>query len=300
MLFWITLAVLGTIYVLVIAFLLYAGARRRLDANDPGRAPDVDHRLARWVGAATAITAVILLGFLVADVSTGRALELLAGHPNPVHVTVIGHQWWWEIQYRSSSDPTKVVTTANELHIPVGRPVSIAGKSVDVIHSFWVPQLHGKRDLLPGYTTNLWIQADRPGIYRGQCAEFCGLQHAHMALLVIAQPDTAYERWLQQQADTALAPTTPLAQQGRAVFLSGPCALCHAIRGTPAASNNGPDLTHLASRLTLAAGTLPNNVGALSGWILDPHAAKPGNEMPGTALSPDDLHALVAYLGGLR
>ncbi len=298
-LWWITLAVLGTVYLLVIAFLLYAGSRHRLDTNDPGRAPDVDRRLTRWVGTATAITALILLACLVADVVTGRALEGLAAHPGPVRITVIGHQWWWEVRYEAS-DPTKSVTTANELHIPVGRPVSIAGKSVDVIHSFWVPQLHGKRDLLPGYTTNLWLQADRPGIYRGQCAEFCGLQHAHMALLVVAQPERAYEAWLTQQADTALAPTSPAAQHGRDVFLDGPCALCHAIRGAPASSNNGPDLTHIASRLTLGAGTLPNNVGALMGWILDPRAAKPGNNMPGSALSPADLLALVAYLEGLR
>ncbi len=299
-LWWITLAVLATIFLLVIAFLLYAGMRRRLEADDPGRAPDVDRRLLRWVGAATGVSALTVLVLLVLDIATGRALEGLASHPNPVHVTVIGHQWWWEVQYQSSSDPTKVVTTANELHIPVGRPVSIAGKSADVIHSFWVPQLHGKRDLLPGYTTNLWLQADRPGTYRGQCAEFCGLQHAHMALLVVAEPPAQYEAWLQQQADTARAPTTPLAQHGRDVFLNGPCSLCHSIRGTPAGSNNGPDLTHIASRRTLAAGTLPNNIGALSGWIVDPHAVKPGNNMPGSALSPGDLQALVAYLGGLR
>ncbi len=298
-LWWITLAVLGTVYLLVIAFLLYAASRRRLEANDPGQAPDVDRRLTRWVGTATVVAALILLGFLVADVSTGRALERLAGHPRPVHVRVIGHQWWWEVRYEGS-DPTKVATTANELHIPVGRPVALELNSADVIHSFWVPQLHGKRDLLPGYTTTLWLQADRPGIYRGQCAEFCGLQHAHMAMLVVAEPEPAYEAWLRQQADTALAPTTPQAARGRQVFLSGPCALCHAIRGTTAGSNNGPDLTHLASRRTLAAGTLPNNIGALMGWMIDPHASKPGNNLPGNAVSAQDLLALATYLEGLR
>ncbi|HEX9109243.1 MAG TPA: cytochrome c oxidase subunit II [Longimicrobiales bacterium] len=298
--FWVTLAILGTVWVLVIVFLLYAAQRRRLPpGEDPGQAPDVDARLTRWVGAATIVTALIVIGFLVADVAVGRSLQRLAGKPNAVYVTVIGHQWWWEVRY-TASDPTKEVVTANELHIPVGRPVSIAGKSIDVIHSFWVPQLHGKRDLIPGYTTNLWLQADRPGIYRGQCAEFCGLQHAHMALLVVAQPEAEYEAWLEQQRDTALAPTSPVAQRGQQVFLATSCALCHSIRGTSAASNNGPDLTHVASRLTLGAGTLPNNVGALSGWILDPHAAKPGNNMPGNALATEDLHALVTYLGGLR
>ncbi len=169
-----------------------------------------------------------------------------------------------------------------------------------MIHSFWVPQLHGKRDLIPGYTTNLWIEADRPGLYRGQCAEFCGMQHAHMALWVVAEPEAQYEAWLDQQRDTALAPTSAIALRGQQVFLNTSCALCHAIRGTPAASNAGPDLTHVASRRTLAAGTLPNNIGALAGWILDPHASKPGNNMPGNALLPSDLQALVTYLGGLR
>lgn len=298
-LWWITIAVLSVVYLLVLAALGWAAFRRRSAADDPGQRPGIDGRLARVVGVATAITAVILFVFLVLDVSTGRALESLAGRRNPVDITLIGHQWWWEVRYESK-DASHQFTTANEIHIPVGRPVNITTGSSDVIHSLWVPELHGKRDLIPGYSTNIWLQADRPGVYRGQCAEFCGLQHAHMGLLVIAEPEARYEQWLQNEADTARAPTSPLAAQGKQVFLQGPCALCHTIRGTDAAASNGPDLTHLASRRTLAAATLANTTGALAAWILDPHGSKPGNNMPGNALSPQDLQALLAYLGGLR
>src|SRR5581483_5301132 len=158
--------------------------------------------------------------------------------------------------------------------------------SSDVIHSLWVPSLAGKKDLIPGHRTSLWLQADTPGVYRGQCAEFCGVQHAKMALLVIAEPPERYRTWL--------------ARRGLAVFLGSSCVLCHAIAGTPAASRMGPDLTHLASRRTLAAGSLPNRRGALAGWIADPQRIKPGSRMPPNPLGPGDLRALLAYLEGLR
>ncbi len=297
-LWWVWLSVLVVVYLLTLGALAWATFRRRRETDDPGQRPGIDGVLGRGLAGFTAVVVIILFAFLVADVLTGRSLHALATRPNPVRITLVGHQWWWEARYDEGT--TRVFTTANELHVPVGRPVEIIGKSEDVIHSFWVAPLHGKRDLIPGHVTTLWLEADRPGVYRGQCAEFCGLQHAHMAIYVIAEPEARYEQWRMQQADTALVPATPLAQQGRQVFLNGSCPLCHTIRGTPAGSNNGPDLTHVASRTTLAAGTLPNGPGALLGWIVNPHALKPGANMPGNALSSQDLQALLAYLGGLR
>ncbi len=297
-LWWVWLSVLVAIYVLVLAALAWATFRRRRETDDIGERPEIDRKLGRGLAGVTAVIVLILFAFLIADVLTGRSLHALASRPNPVKITLVGHQWWWEARYDEGT--TYGFTTANELHIPVGRPVEIIGKSEDVIQSFWVAPLHGKRDLIPGHVTTLWLQADRPGVYRGQCAEFCGLQHAHMAIYVIAQPPAQYDQWRAQQADTARAPATPQAQQGRQVFLSTSCSLCHTIRGTSAGSNNGPDLTHVASRMTLAAGTLPNGPGGLLGWIVDPHSVKPGANMPGNALSSQDLQALLAYLGGLR
>jgi cytochrome c oxidase subunit 2 len=192
------------------------------------------------------------------------------------------------------------VRTANEIHVPVGRPVAIDLKSRDVIHSFWVPNLHGKMDAIPGRVTNTWLQADSPGVWRGQCAEFCGLQHAHMALTVVAHPAHEFEQWLSAQREPATQPTEEIALRGQQVFLSGPCMMCHTIRGTPALSAFGPDLTHVASRRTLAAGTIPNTRGHLAGWILDPQVIKPGTRMPPTALGSEDLQALLAYLERLR
>jgi cytochrome c oxidase subunit 2 len=192
------------------------------------------------------------------------------------------------------------VITANEIHIPVGKPVHIRLASRDVIHSFWVPDLHGKKDLIPGKDTDLWLRADRAGVYRGQCAEFCGWQHAHMALLVIAEPQDRFDAWLASQRQTPPPPSTPLGQRGRAVFESQACPLCHTVAGTQANGSAGPDLTHLASRRTIAAGTLPNTIGSLGGWIVDPQSTKPGNRMPAVTLHADDLQALLAYLETLR
>ena len=199
-----------------------------------------------------------------------------------------------------SDDPSQIVTTANEIHIPVGRPVMIRGTSHDVIHSFWVPNLHGKRDLIPSRITTEWIEADRPGRFRGQCAEFCGLQHAHMALWVIAESDDEFARWRERQLQPALPPSDPVKARGRDVFLNHACVFCHTIQGTTAAGQIGPDLTHLASRSTIAAGTLPNTKGNLGGWIVDPQNIKPGNHMATVDLKPEDLQPLLDYLGSLQ
>ncbi|MFL5514978.1 MAG: cytochrome c oxidase subunit II [Gemmatimonadales bacterium] len=285
------------VFVLVTAALLWGAFRRRDAAEDP-TAPDTERSLKRSVGVATGATVVILFVFLVLDISVGRAVTASPG-PHALPVRVTGHQWWWEVQYPDSV-PNNWVTTANEIHVPVGRPVVIELRSTDVIHSLWPPNLSGKRDLIPGYENSLWFRADTAGVYRAECAEYCGHQHAKMSLVVVAEPRDSFEQWLVQQRDTALTPTDSLGLRGQEVFLGSSCVMCHAIGGTPAGSRVGPDLTHLASRSTIAAGTLPNTRGNLAGWIVDPQRIKPGTRMPPNQLSPSDLNALLAYLGTLR
>jgi cytochrome c oxidase subunit 2 len=210
-----------------------------------------------------------------------------------IHVT--GVQWWWRVFY-----PEEQVTTANEIHIPTNRPVELLLDTNDVIHSFWVPRLHGKVDMIPGKTNTLVLQADTPGEYVGECAEFCGTQHARMHLRVIAQSPEEFDAWLQAQSQPAPSPPEGILREGQQIFLGSACVYCHAIRGTNASGVIGPDLTHLASRRTLAAGTVPNTRGYLMGWIADPHGIKPGNRMPPTYLDADDLDALVTYLESLE
>ena len=218
---------------------------------------------------------------------------------NPISIQVIGHQWWWEVVY-PNTDPSQQVTTANEIHIPVGVPVVLNTASRDVIHSFWAPNLQGKRDLIPGYTTALWFEADRPGVFRGQCAEFCGLQHAKMAFYIVAEEPAKFQDWLQHQIAPAPSPDTDQKRRGQQVFESNACVMCHTVRGTLAGSRVGPDLTHVASRISLAAGTLPNNPGNLAAWIVDSQSIKPGNRMPPNMLPASDLQDLLAYLESLK
>ena len=193
-----------------------------------------------------------------------------------------------------------VAPTANEIHVPVGRPVVIELRATDVIHSFWVPNLGVKRDMIPGEETSIWFQADTAGVYRGQCAEFCGYQHAKMAFEVVAEPPERFAAWLIRQRDTASTPADSVAARGQEVFLATSCVMCHAIGGTPAGSRIGPNLTHLASRRTIGAGSLPNTRGNLGGWIVDPQRIKPGARMPPNSLEPDDLQALLVYLERLE
>jgi cytochrome c oxidase subunit 2 len=197
-------------------------------------------------------------------------------------------------------DPSKIVIDANELHIPAGEPVQVKVTSRDVIHSFWVPNIIGKRDLIPGYTSSLFLNADRPGTYRAQCAEFCGAQHAKMALPVIVHPRADFAAWLAEARAPAAEPNDSSAKEGEKVFLAGPCSSCHAITGSPAFGTVGPNLTHLASRKTLGAGTLPNTRGNLGGWVVDPQGIKPGVRMPSNQLEPKDLRALLDYLETLK
>jgi cytochrome c oxidase subunit II len=289
-LWWLMFWVCSAVFLLVMAALAVGLVRE----EQPGR-----QGTTRVVAGAAVVTALILFVFLFASTGTGRAIASLSRH-DAMTVVVTGHQWWWEVQYIDPV-PGQRVTTANEIHVPVGRPVRIRTVSHDVIHSFWVPSLHGKRDLIPGHDSeDFWLQADRPGIYRGQCAEYCGHQHAHMAFLVIADPPERFAAWLDAQRQPAATPATPQALRGQDLFVHLQCALCHSVEGTDAGGRVGPDLTHLASRQTLAAGTLPNNRGNLAGWIVDPQTIKPGNPMPPTSLGSQDLESILAYLESLK
>jgi len=298
-LWWLMFWVCSGVFVLVMVALGCAITRASLPGGPPGPIPPQPRRrMTRAVAAAMGVTVLTLFVLLIASVSTGRAIASL-GAPKATVVRLIGHQWWWEVEYE---DPVadRIVQTANEIHIPAGRPVLIQLESRDVIHSFWVPSLHGKRDLIPGHDSEIWIEADRPGVYRGLCAEFCGYQHAHMGFLVIAETPERFGAWYNSQLQPAVLPSTPLQQRGRQVVESAPCAVCHNIQGTQASGRLGPDLSHLASRRTLAAATLANTPGNLAGWIVDPQTVKPGNHMPANSLSSEDLQAVLAYLGSLK
>jgi cytochrome c oxidase subunit 2 len=293
-LWWFAFWTAALVYLATIASLYWAAhsARRREERGEATGA-EAEPRMTRAVAWATGATIVILLVFLVTDLSVGRTLSPVPT-PHPLTIEVTGHQWWWEVQYADTS-PHGRFTTANEIHVPVGQPVLFVLESQDVIHSLWVPNLAGKKDLIPGYTQSLWFQADTAGLYRGQCAEFCGMQLAKMALQVVAEPPATFARWVAQQRLPAMNSADSTASRGREVFLTGSCAMCHAIQGTSAASHAGPDLTHLASRRTIAAGTLPNTRGALAGWIVDPQRIKPGTKMPPNQHHPQDLDALLTY-----
>jgi cytochrome c oxidase subunit 2 len=233
--------------------------------------------------------------FVWSDLYVIKTTEAPAASSTRLAVKVIGRQWFWEVRY-----PGTDAVTANEIHIPVKTRVDMLGTTADVIHSFWVPELNRKVDLIPGRVNRILLDADRPGEYRGQCAEFCGLQHANMAMYVFAEPPTAFQKWLANEERPARKPASALAREGEQLFQRLPCSGCHMIRGTSANGTVGPDLTHLASRTTLAALTLPNDAPDLAHWIEDPQRYKPGSKMPGFALTNRQSAALVAYLDGLR
>jgi cytochrome c oxidase subunit 2 len=295
-------AITGTVYLLVIVAMMVSVWRNRVtDMGFPEpqqTSEQSDRKATRAVAALMGITVVLLFVMLVASFLTSRAIGEMNGRA-PLEVDVYGHQWWWEVQY-PSPEADKNVVTANEIHVPVGTAVRIHGTSRDVIHSFWAPNIHGKRDLMPGYDTDLIVQVDQPGRWRGQCAEFCGEQHAHMAFLIVAEPMAQYHAWLDAQAGAPPAPMTPQAEQGKAVFLSHACIMCHTVRGTTAGSRVGPDLTHVASRDTIGAGTLPNNDASLAAWVRNAQSFKPGCRMPPNPMSGEELGNLVAYLETLR
>jgi cytochrome c oxidase subunit 2 len=302
---WFYFGVLTAIFVLVAIFLFLAISRRReldravgptelLPPDPPG-----DRRMSRTVIGCVIATVVILFGLLFSDVLTGRAVYALASDPKALIIKITGHQWWWEVQY-DDPEPGNVVTTANEVHIPIGRTVKFDLRSLDVIHSFWVPNLHGKKDLIPGHPTSTWMKANREGTYRGQCAEFCGYQHAHMRLEFVVESPDKFETWIAAQRQEAPPPTTTEQQRGQQLFLENQCMTCHTIQGTNARATAGPDLTHFGSRMLLAAGTFPNTPQNLSAWISNPQNFKPGVKMPANPFSAADLNALVDYLESLK
>jgi cytochrome c oxidase subunit II len=298
---WVSIAVFAAVVAFFAVAIARAVRRRRRDGDaDPlAGDPAQERRMIRGVVAAGAITVVALLALLIASIRSGSALAALEDDPDPLAVRITGRQWWWQIDY-GPEDPAQSATTANELHVPVGRTVQLELTSADVIHSFWVPSIHGKRDLIPGRINRVWLRIDEPGVFRGQCAEFCGLQHAGMAITIIAEPEAVFDAWLVRQRAPAEPPADDKALRGLQVFTGSPCVLCHAISGTTAGGRLGPDLTHVASRTTLAAGALPNTPGDLRRWLVDPQHVKPGVRMPPTTFAPADLDALLAYLEGLR
>ena len=215
-------------------------------------------------------------------------------------IRIIGHQWWWEIQYLSD-DASQAFTTANELHLPTGRPVNIEVKTADVMHSFWVPALHGKVDLIPGQPNYIRIEASAPGEYKGQCAEYCGEQHAKMRILAIAQQPDEYQAWREAQLRDSIEPAAAAAKAGQQIFLAGPCSMCHTVRGTIAGGRVAPDLTHIGGRQMIAANVYRNNDAYLEAWITHAQSLKPGSEMPNlTQFNGEQLADLVAYLRQLQ
>lgn len=292
--------IIAVIVCAIIAVLVLIPGLRGWRASRAGENPPI-HRGdgERWIViGGIAIPLAILFGVFVATAAT---LSNTSHPPTRAKfmIEVTGHQWWWEVRY-PSPDLQQSFTTANEIHIPVGEPVTLRLESRDVIHSFWVPQLQGKIDLIPGQTNTFWLRADSAGVYRGQCAEYCGMQHAHMAMQVVAQPRAQFESWIAQQRRAAAAPSDSLASAGRSAFEHQACSLCHTIRGTSAAGKVGPDLTHVASRMMLGAGTIPNTPGHLAGWIMSSQTIKPGNDMPQMYMDGASLHAIVAYLATLH
>jgi len=298
-LFWIFSAVLGAIWLAVMAALglsLRAHGPSNIDPLDTDPAAERRHSVVVTILAvATGATVLVLTALSYAAQKNLFAVE----EEEAVTIRVTGHQWWWEVRYEEP-DASRTFTTANEIHVPVGQPIKVKLNSSDVIHSFWVPNLMGKQDLITGRENDIRFVAERPGVYRGQCAEFCGFQHAHMGLLVVAEPQEEFDRWRDGQIKAADPPRDPEGRKGQEAFLTKPCVMCHAVRGTPAGGRIGPELTHVASRRTLAAGTLPMSRGNLAAWIVDPHGVKPGVNMPLIKLEPDELNSIAAFLEGLK
>lgn len=288
--------VCGSMYLLVLGFLCWAiwRARRKLHPEPHGSERGLKVSLGVWAGVIVVGLTVLTTGSFLVD----RGLAQAAAR-SQLEVRVTGQQWWWRIAYREPESGTWI-ETANELHLPVGKTARVELGSVDVIHSFWVPNVAGKTDVIPGRANAQEITPRREGWFRGQCAEFCGLQHAHMALDVKVESPEAFQAWLAAQARAAAAPTDPTLVRGMQVVTGGACAACHVVRGTSAYGRPGPDLTHIASRRSIAAGLMPFSRAALQGWIAQPAALKPGTNMPAVSLSASDADAVAHYLEWLK
>lgn len=287
----------GAVVLLGVTALVLVATLRAHRSQHPRPLSDRQGHWMVWTGGVV-LPLASAIALLIASLAVGRTTEGRAP-ADAITVEVTGHRWWWEIHYLDERG-NRIAGTANEIHVPVGRAVRLQLKSSDVIHSFWAPNVQGKTDMIPGHTNEAWFRVDRAGTWRGQCAEFCGLQHAFMGFVLVATPQAEFDDWLRAQAEPSAPPASELALIGQRVFESRACVMCHAVRGTVAGGQVAPDLTHVASRGTLAAGRLPNNRGSLAAWILDPQQVKPGTLMPATALSGDELHALLHYLEGLH
>lgn len=278
----------------VLAFLMVAVLRRR-HATDLNRTSESHNlRLILWVGGVMPLAVILVL--MVQSFRTGpRAAE--PPQEPALRVRLVGHMFWWEVHY-----PDHGVVTANEIHVPAGQATQLELESADVIHSFWIPALHGKLDMIPGRTNIFWVQPDRPGIFRGQCAEFCGTQHALMGLMVVAEPPDEFDAWIETQQRSVEPAHDAVAARGAVVYQDAGCHLCHAVAGRfdPPVANAGPDLTRFGSRRTIGSVTMANTDHNLRDWIDNPHRRKPGVRMPASLLTDDDLTALVAYLRAQR
>ncbi|MER8574359.1 cytochrome c oxidase subunit II [Mesorhizobium sp. M1338] len=288
------IAICTVVWVLVMATLGVALLRGRRAGADNAKH---EARLTMTVVAAVAATVAIIAGVTIASFYTTRNI----GVPESaaLTITVRGQQWWWHVFY-AGAGAAPGFQTANEIHIPIRTDVHLRLESLDVIHSFWVPSLAGKQDLVPGRSNSVLLRAEKPGVYRGQCAEFCGLQHSHMAIMVVAEAPADYDRWAASQRGDAMTPADPDAAAGRAAFLAKPCAACHTVRGTPANGTTGPDLTHIGGRRTIAAGLVETTRGSLAAWIADPQTLKPGNNMPVVPLTSAELQNISAYMESLK
>jgi cytochrome c oxidase subunit II len=294
-LWWWMLAAAAVVFAGAVGLLVLAWLRRRREG-----APVVGERegfnLGMVVLFGMAIPAVVLIAlFVIANFVVLPGTEAPAAARTSMTIEVIGAQWYWEVRY-----PGTGAVTANEIHIPVRTRVNVVATTADVIHSFWVPQLNRKIDMVPGRRNRVLLYAERPGRYRGQCAEFCGLQHSHMAMYVYADPPERFRAWLADQARPAASSAGAAAERGARVFTDHQCASCHTIRGTSATGTVGPDLTHVGRRTTLAALTLPNTPEELAAWIRDPQYFKPGNRMPALDLDRSEIEDVATYLKGLR
>lgn len=286
------LSILIPIFIVVGGGFLYAVIRFRSRPGDG--IPPQTHGSVRLEVIWTVVPILLLI---ILAVPTVKQIFALNNVPEgAIEVRAVGYQWWWSFDY-----PEQEITTANEMRIPVGRPVKLTLTSNDVIHSFWVPRLAGKMDVIPGRENVMWLQADEPGIYYGQCAEYCGTSHANMRFRVVALPEEEYDAWIaSRQAVAAVAPADALAQRGHDLFVNGTCAACHTVAGTSAQGKVGPDLTDFGSRTSLAAGMLENTPENLRAWLRNPQAVKPGARMPNLGLSDADINALVAFLTSLE
>ena len=277
---WWILFVVSAIVFAVVVVLLLVGALRGRGGGAPDRSERPRSRLFVAV-AGMAVPAVVVIALFFASVATLPDVAPSSTTAR-MRIDVVGRQWFWDVYYRNGT-----VRTSNEIHVPAGEPVELRVRSDDVIHSLWVPRLNRKIDMILGRTSSIVIDVRKPGVYRGQCAEFCGVEHGNMALLVVADPPVRFDAWLAHQAEPGPAST---------LFLNDGCGGCHRIAGTPAESRFGPDLTHFGDRLTIGAGTLPNTRDALVAWLRDPQQVKPGNKMPNLHLSDDDILHLVGFL----